>query len=215
MLIAVCQGSFSSRVRSTGASPIGGNLRASASSEACPGGRQPLAHGETIREGEKEGDKEWKWPKSTSEWWISARQGGSWRAANQINPFLFSEVKAIRGLEGKMPYHVTRHGEELVYELHTNQTDSDCCLLHRVGFVGRVDRSVCARSGHYLAAEFSAQFWMAPFLQPAGRGPLWPDATVAPAGRQPAWPDSTVAFNPSGRHISDGAGRSDAVFGPE
>ena len=36
-----------------------------------------------------------EWPKSTSKWWITARRGGWWRAANLINPFLFSEVKAI------------------------------------------------------------------------------------------------------------------------
>ena len=89
-----------------------------------------------------------------------------------------------------MPYHVTRHGEELVYELHTNQTNSDYCLLHHVGFAGRVDRSVCARSGHYLAAEFSAQSWMAPFLQPAGQRPARPDVPSRPPANDP--PGQTV-----------------------
>ena len=152
---------------------------------------------------------------------VDYSQAGWIVASSESNQSLsFQRCKGYRGLEMKMPYHVTRHGEELVYELHTNQTDSDCCLVHRVGFIGRVDRSVCARSGHYLAAEFSAQSRMAPFLQPsgqrpAGQRPAWSDRTVAPAGRQPAWPDGIVALKASGRHICDGAGRSDAVFGPE
>jgi hypothetical protein len=87
------------------------------------------------------------------------------QAAEQIKPFLFSEVTAAQGLESKMPYHVARH-EEAVYEEHANQANADCGLLHRVEFAGRVDRCVCAGSEQYLAAKFSAQSWMAQFFQP-------------------------------------------------
>ena len=33
--------------------------------------------------------------KIDQQWWITARQGGSWRAANLVNPFIFREVKAV------------------------------------------------------------------------------------------------------------------------
>jgi hypothetical protein len=62
-----------------------------------------------------------------------------------------------------MPYHVARH-EEAVYEEHANQTNTDCGLLHRVEFAGRVDRCVCAGSEQYVATKFSAQSWMAQFF---------------------------------------------------
>ena len=39
--------------------------------------------------------------KIDQQWWITARQRGSWRAANHINPFLFSEMTAIGVWKGR------------------------------------------------------------------------------------------------------------------
>ena len=94
-------------------------------------------------------------------------QAGRIVASSESNQSLsFQRGNGYRGLEMKMPYHVTRHGEELVYELRTNQADSNYCLLHGVGFTGRVDRGVCAGSGECVSTKSRFQPWVAQFFQP-------------------------------------------------
>jgi len=118
---------------------------------------------------------EGEWPKSTSSGGL--RPGRVDHGEQRILSILyFQGSKGGRGLEMKMPYHVTRHGEELVYELRINQADSNYCLLHRVKFAGRFDGGVCAGSDQPAATESSAQSWMARFSGPPANDPPANDA---------------------------------------